>query len=221
MEVPRSRSVHSARVLSKLRFERGHRPRKQIPLPEAARSALEIVVDKRVSVTQGSVDRELSVGGGAAAPDLSGRISRKSAGTARDPQDDHKARKGCRGPRAANNALVHPSRWSQQSQETPTPPCVFSASQPPTQAERSITLAPYSSSPGPCKPRLAGVAAAKHSPRRMSMKLNAAREPLRQCGGREGRKVDRRRTPHGAATRRAVRAADAESCLTRPYLGRR
>ena len=48
-------------LLSKLRFERGHRPRKQIPLPEAARSALEIVVDKRVSVTQGSVDRELSV----------------------------------------------------------------------------------------------------------------------------------------------------------------
>ena len=37
------------------------RPRKQIALPEAARSALEIVVDKRVSVTQGGVDRELSV----------------------------------------------------------------------------------------------------------------------------------------------------------------
>ena len=36
------------------------RPRKQIPLPEAARSAWEIVRNKRVTVSQGGVDRELS-----------------------------------------------------------------------------------------------------------------------------------------------------------------
>ena len=57
----RSRSPHTGQ------FQKGRsgnpkgRPRKQIALPEAARSALEIVVDKRVSVTQGGVDRELSV----------------------------------------------------------------------------------------------------------------------------------------------------------------
>jgi len=37
------------------------RPRKQIAPPEAARSAFEIVIDKRVTVSQGGVDRELSV----------------------------------------------------------------------------------------------------------------------------------------------------------------
>jgi hypothetical protein len=36
------------------------RPRKQIPLPEAARSAWEILKDKRVTVSQGGIDRELS-----------------------------------------------------------------------------------------------------------------------------------------------------------------
>jgi hypothetical protein len=37
------------------------RPRKQIALPDATRSAFEIVLEKRVTVTQGGVDQELSV----------------------------------------------------------------------------------------------------------------------------------------------------------------
>src|SRR5262249_11209637 len=37
------------------------RPRKQIALPEATRSAFEIVFDRRMTVTQGGVDRDLSV----------------------------------------------------------------------------------------------------------------------------------------------------------------
>jgi uncharacterized protein DUF5681 len=49
------------------RFQKGHsgnpkgRPRKQSAPPDATRSAFEIVFEKRVTVTQGGVDRELSV----------------------------------------------------------------------------------------------------------------------------------------------------------------
>lgn len=49
------------------RFQKGNsgnpkgRPRKQIALPDAARSAFEIVFEKRVTVSQGGVDQELSV----------------------------------------------------------------------------------------------------------------------------------------------------------------
>ena len=49
------------------RWQKGHsgnpkgRPRKQSALPEATRSAFEIVSEKRVTVTQGGVDRESSV----------------------------------------------------------------------------------------------------------------------------------------------------------------
>lgn len=57
----RSRSTRTGR------FQKGQsgnpkgRPRKQSALPEATRSALEIVSEKRVTVTEGGVDRELSV----------------------------------------------------------------------------------------------------------------------------------------------------------------
>jgi Family of unknown function (DUF5681) len=37
------------------------RPRKQAALPDATRSAFEIVIEKRVKVTQGGVDQELSL----------------------------------------------------------------------------------------------------------------------------------------------------------------
>jgi hypothetical protein len=48
-------------------FRKGHsgnpkgRPRKQRALPDAPRSAFEVVLKKRVTVTQGGIDRELSV----------------------------------------------------------------------------------------------------------------------------------------------------------------
>jgi hypothetical protein len=49
------------------RFQKGHsgnpkgRPRKQRALPDATRSAFEIVLAKRVTVTQAGIDQELSV----------------------------------------------------------------------------------------------------------------------------------------------------------------
>jgi hypothetical protein len=49
------------------RFQKGHsgnpkgRPRKQHALPDAIRSAFEIVLEKRVTVTQAGIDQELSV----------------------------------------------------------------------------------------------------------------------------------------------------------------
>ena len=49
------------------RFQKGQsgnpkgRPRKQLALPDATRSAFEIVFEKRVTVSQGGVDQELSV----------------------------------------------------------------------------------------------------------------------------------------------------------------
>lgn len=48
-------------------FQKGHsgnpqgRPRKQSAPPDATRSAFEIVLEKRVTVTQAGVDQELSV----------------------------------------------------------------------------------------------------------------------------------------------------------------
>jgi hypothetical protein len=57
----RSRSTRTGR------FQKGHsgnpngRPRKQPVLPEAPRSAFEIVLEKRVTVTRGGIDQELSV----------------------------------------------------------------------------------------------------------------------------------------------------------------
>ena len=48
-------------------FRKGHsgnpkgRPRKQLALPDAPRSAFEIVLEKRVMVTQAGIDQELSV----------------------------------------------------------------------------------------------------------------------------------------------------------------
>ena len=129
------------------------RPRKQIALPEAARSAFEIVFEKRVTVTQGGVDRELSVeealqlrtyqdalaGNRAAQREVLKMIIKREKAMA-DRTDSEQCRRS-------------PSKMEHRTQETPTPPCVFSASPPPTKAERSITRAPYSSSPGQCKPR--------------------------------------------------------------------
>jgi Family of unknown function (DUF5681) len=49
------------------RFQRGHsgnpkgRPRKERALPDTPRSAFEIVLEKRVTVTQAGIDQELSV----------------------------------------------------------------------------------------------------------------------------------------------------------------
>jgi hypothetical protein len=49
------------------KFQKGHsgnpkgRPRKQTALPDATPSAFEILLKKRVTVTQGGIDRELSV----------------------------------------------------------------------------------------------------------------------------------------------------------------
>jgi len=57
----RSRSARTGR------FRKGHsgnpkgRPRKQRVLPDAPRSAFEVVLEKRVTVTQGGIDQELSV----------------------------------------------------------------------------------------------------------------------------------------------------------------
>jgi hypothetical protein len=57
----RSRSARTGR------FRKGHsgnptgRPRKQRVLPNAPRSAFEVVLEKRVTVTQGGIDQELSV----------------------------------------------------------------------------------------------------------------------------------------------------------------
>src|SRR5215475_6663672 len=57
----RSRSAGTGRFLKGHSGNPKGRPRKQITPPDAPRSAFEIVLEKRVTVTQGGVDRELSV----------------------------------------------------------------------------------------------------------------------------------------------------------------
>src|SRR5262249_34004521 len=57
----RSRSPRTGRFLKGHSGNPNGRPRKQKAPPAATRSALKIVFDKRVTVTQGGVDRDLSV----------------------------------------------------------------------------------------------------------------------------------------------------------------
>ena len=57
----RCRSPRTGRFLKGRSGNPKGRPRKQIAPPDAARSAFEIVFEKRVTVTQAGVDQELSV----------------------------------------------------------------------------------------------------------------------------------------------------------------
>ena len=169
------------------------RPRKQIALPDATRSAFEIVLEKRVTVTQGGVDQELSV---------------EEALQLRTYQD------ALAGNRAARREVLKmiEKREKAIADRGPRiiPLCTIKTeSLDPTNADAAMCLLGIAASdksreehnpgalllePWQCKPRLVGGAAERHSPPRTSVRSNAARAPPRHCTGREGRPVDRRRT---------------------------
>ena len=163
------------------------RPRKQIAPPDATRSAFEIVFEKRVTVTQGGVDQELSVEEALQLRTYQDALAGNRAAQREVLKMIAKREKAIGGQRTANNAVGTTKMESTEPRNADAAMCLLGIAAPDTNAERRMTRTPYSSSPGQCKPRLAGGAAAKHSPRRMSARLNAARAPLRRCGGREGR----------------------------------
>src|SRR5262249_44784315 len=152
------------------------RPRKQTTPPDATRSAFEIVFEKRVTVTQGGVDQEMSV-----EEALQRRIFQDALAGNRAAQ------------RVVLKMIAKREKAIRDSGQRIMPLIIFKTESDPRNADAAMGLlgiatpdesggehtpAPYSSSPGQCKPRLAGGAAAKHSPHWMSTRLDAARAPL-------------------------------------------
>jgi hypothetical protein len=179
------------------------------------------VIDKRVTVSQGGVDRELSV---------------EEALQLRTYQE------ALAGNRAAQRVILkmiikrekaiadrgQPSMPSCTFKMEPTEPrnadaamCLLGIAAPdPSREEHNrgaILLEPWAVQAALGRRR----GSKALTPQDVDEIERSTRTPQTVRWPRRTKKVDRRRTPHGAATRRAIRAADAESCLTRPHLGRR
>ena len=152
-------------------FQKGHsgnpngRPRKPVAVPEVRRSAFDIVLEKRVTITEGGRERELSV------------EEALQMRTYKNALDGNRAaqREVLKWIEKRNKAMGHVEqrmtphaeiRMREESQGTPTNQCVFSASPVLLKSKGDMTPMPYSSNPGQCRPHLAGGAVAKHSPRR-------------------------------------------------------
>ena len=100
------------------------RPRKQIALPEATRSAFEIVFDKRVTVTQGGVDRELSVEEALQLRTYQDALAGNRAAQREILKMIIKREKAI-GDRGQRIMPLITSKTEHRTQETQTPPCVF------------------------------------------------------------------------------------------------
>ena len=132
----RVRSPRTGRFLKGRSGNPKGRPRKETASPDATPSAFEIVFEKRVTVTQGGVDRELSVEEALQLRTYQDALDGNRAAQREVLKMIAKREKAMvdSGLRIQRKCRRSPARWSQRSQETPMPPCVFSASPPPTQA---------------------------------------------------------------------------------------
>ena len=97
------------------------------------RSAFEIVFEKRVTVTQGGVDQELSVEEALQLRTYQDALAGNRAAQRAILKMIVKREKAI-ADRTANTRTMPliTSKMENRTQETPTPPCVFSASPPPT-----------------------------------------------------------------------------------------
>ena len=100
------------------------RPRKQSVLPDATPSAFEIVFEKRVTVTKGGIDQELSVEEALQLRTYQDALAGNRAAQRAVLKMIAEREKAIAGSGQRITAVGHPKDRA-RSQETPTPPCVF------------------------------------------------------------------------------------------------
>src|SRR5262249_32060043 len=145
------------------------RPRKQSALPDAIRSAFEIVLEKRVTVTQAGIDQELSVEEALQLRTYRDALAGKRAAR-REVLKMIAMREKAMADRGLRTQRTIPSvtrKISPDPRNADAAMCLLGIAAP-NKSDRSMTRTAYCSSPGQCKPRLVGGAEGKHSPWKMS-----------------------------------------------------